>query len=417
MGHRVILGNEINILPGFPFDSDMFTEEAGVQLIRIRDLQTFSSNTYYKGSYNSVYVVKAGDILIGMDGDFNIVKWKGGKGLLNQRILKIYQKADGKVEIDYIYYLLQPMLLKINERTPATTVKHLSTYDISTISLEVPPNPVQKKISYILSTIDKQIEETEAIISKYQAIKQGMLQDLFTRGVDVNTGKLRPSHEEAPKLYKKSPLGLIPKEWEVCVLDNCHTHERYSYTGGPFGSSLKAEHYTSHGVRIIQLQNIGDGHFNDTYKIYTSEKKANELFSCNIYPGDIIIAKMADPLARACIVPDFDKRFLMASDGIRLKVDQSLFDTNYVLETINSHYFRSQATLLSTGTTRERIGLTELKNLRLKKPQLKEQRAISDVLRCTEKDISVSQKEFFKLHLLKQGLMNDLLTGKVDVKL
>src|SRR5699024_5203592 len=71
--------------------------------------------------------------------------------------------------------------------------------------------------------------------------------------------------------------------------------DKYSFTGGPFGSDLKKSDYKDNGIRIIQLQNINDGNFNDNYKIYTSSEKADILKSCNIYPGDIVIAKMADP--------------------------------------------------------------------------------------------------------------------------
>jgi type I restriction enzyme S subunit len=98
--------------------------------------------------------------------------------------------------------------------------------------------------------------------------------------------------------YKDTPIGKIPVDWEVKRLIDTASYEKYTFTGGPFGSDLKEECYTNHGVRIIQLQNIGDGKFLDDYRIFTSEEKANELKSCNIYPGDIIIAKMADPVAK-----------------------------------------------------------------------------------------------------------------------
>ena len=64
------------------------------------------------------------------------------------------------------------------------------------------------------------IEKTEAAIAKYQALKQGMMHDLFTRGIDVKTGKLRPSYQDAPELYQESDLGMIPKDWEVNELGN-----------------------------------------------------------------------------------------------------------------------------------------------------------------------------------------------------
>ncbi|MBU4010630.1 MAG: restriction endonuclease subunit S, partial [Proteobacteria bacterium] len=77
----------------------------------------------------------------------------------------------------------------------------------------------QRKIARILSTVDAVIEKTEAAIAKYKAIKAGMMRDLFTRGIDLATGKLRPSYEDAPELYKESELGWVPKEWEAVRID------------------------------------------------------------------------------------------------------------------------------------------------------------------------------------------------------
>lgn len=156
--------------------------------------------------------------------------------------------------------------------------------------------------------------------------------------------------------------------------------DRYSFSGGPFGSNLKSEEYTENGIRIIQLQNIGDGTFKDEYKIYTSNEKADELFSCNIYPGDIVLSKMGDPVARATLIPDTHDRYLMASDGIRLKVDPTRFDSTFVLNAINSPQFRSTAEGVSGGSTRKRIGLTTLKGLTIYAPPLPEQKKIAEIL-------------------------------------
>ena len=124
---------------------------------------------------------------------------------------------------------------------------------------------------------------------------------------------------------------VVPIGWKLYELkDVALKTDRHSFTGGPFGSNLKSEDYTDYGVRIIQLQNIGDGEFKNKYKIFTSPEKADELSSCNIFPNDIILSKMGDPVARATIIPSFDNRYVMASDGIRLAVDKSRFDTKFI---------------------------------------------------------------------------------------
>ena len=216
------LGDHVSPLSGFPFSSSAFSSEEGFPLIRIRDLLDGKTNLKYTGKYETTYVVKKDDLLIGMDGDFHLVKWKGKDALLNQRILKLIENRHSDLCLDFLFYWLDPFLIEVNEKTAATTVKHLSTYDVVNAIVNAPAYEQQKKIAKILSAVDNLIEKTQALIDKYTSIKQGMMADLFTRGIDLtagpNYGKLRPNVEDAPELYKESELGWVPKEWEVGLL-------------------------------------------------------------------------------------------------------------------------------------------------------------------------------------------------------
>jgi len=211
--------------------------------------------------------------------------------------------------------------------------------------------------------------------------------------------------------YKTTELYELPESWEIKkLIDISDKSDRFSFAGGPFGSNLKTCHYTDCGVRIIQLQNIGDGHFIGTYEVYTSIEKADELKSCNIYPGDIIIAKMAEPVARACIIPANNERYLMCSDGIRLCADRSKYDSRFILYSINSKYFRQNAIAHSTGSTRLRIGLDELRNLDIIIPSFEEQKKIADILSTVDGKIEQTDALIEKTKELKKGLMQQLLT-------
>jgi len=216
--------------------------------------------------------------------------------------------------------------------------------------------------------------------------------------------------------YKNTPIGKIPVDWEVKRLEDTANNEKYSFTGGPFGSDLKEDSHTDDGVRVIQLQNIGDGKFLNEYKIFTSEEKAGQLKNCNIYPGDIIIAKMADPVARACIIPDEDKRYLMASDGIRLSINKEKCDVNFMLYAINSPNFRKNAESHSTGSTRLRIGLTELRNLLIAIPPLKDQKKIAEILTTVDEAIEKTDQIIEKTKEVKKSLMQKLLTRGIGHK-
>ena len=144
--------------------------------------------------------------------------------------------------------------------------------------------------------------------------------------------------------YKQTDVGVIPEDWEITNFESiADKNKKWSITGGPFGSNLKTTDYTDDGIQIIQLQNIGDGKFINESQVFTSEEKANELLSCNIYPGDIILSKMGDPVTRACFIPNIAVRLLMASDGIRLVVNEKYFNKKFIHDYVNSIYFRKRA--------------------------------------------------------------------------
>ena len=218
---------------------------------------------------------------------------------------------------------------------------------------------------------------------------------------------------EVKQGYKKTEVGVIPIVWDVVPFDEiANKHKKWSITGGPFGSNLKVSDYTFDGIQIIQLQNIGDGVFHDESQIFTSKEKANELLSCNIYAGEIILSKMGDPVARACFIPNKAERYVMASDGIRLLVDEAKFSKKFIHDYINSSYFRKRAFEISTGTTRQRIGLPELKTLLVVCPPLPEQTAIANALSDMDSLISQTEKLIEKKKAIKQGAMQELLKPK-----
>lgn len=252
----------------------------------------------------------------------------------------------------------------------------------------------QTAIATALSDVDALLNQLDKLIAKKRDIKQATMQQLLT-------GKKR--------------LAGFSGEWEVKKLgDVADDSHKWSFIGGPFGSNLKSSDYVQDGIRIIQLQNIGDGLFLDDSKIFTSTEKANELISCNIYPDDIIMSKMGDPVARACIIPKIHERYLMCSDGIRLAVNKKKYDTYFIFYSINFPLFRNLAENASTGSTRKRIGLSELKNVELIcPPTLEEQTAIATLLTDMDTEITQLQQRRHKTHALKQGMMQQLLTGKI----
>lgn len=204
--------------------------------------------------------------------------------------------------------------------------------------------------------------------------------------------------------------GFADQKWrKISFIDVSDRKVKWSFTGGPFGSSLQSSDYTEKGVRIIQLQNIGDGEFHNDYQLFTSEEKADELLSCNIYPGDIIMSKMGDPVGRATLIPNYHQRYVMCSDGIRVVVDQSKFSKYFIYTLINSDHFRLLVEKTATGSTRKRIGLDDLKNLPIMVPvDLEEQQKLADCLSSLDELITAENQKLKALQQHKKGLMQQL---------
>lgn len=195
---------------------------------------------------------------------------------------------------------------------------------------------------------------------------------------------------------------------QVQLIDTTDRSVKWSFIGGPFGSNLKSSDYVDDGVRIIQLQNIGDGEFCADYRIFTSIEKADELLSNNIYPGDIIMSKMGDPVGRACLIPEFHDRYVMCSDGIRLVVNEDENDKYFIYSLINSPPFRSVVEKTATGSTRKRIGLDELKSLPMWLPRRPEQQKIAECLSSVDELIAAQARKLDALKTHNKGLMQQL---------
>ena len=225
-----MLGEHIKILSGYAFKSKEFNENGhGIPVVRIRDVGKKKSNTFYSGEYSEEYLLDNGDFLIGMDGDFRLAKWQGGKALLNQRVCKIMSK-ESSLSKEYMYYMVPRELKKIEDTTSFATVKHLSVKKIKDIKILLPPLDHQKKIAAILDAADAYRQKTKSLIEKYDELTQSLFLDMFGDPVTNPKGwdkKIASEYYEVRgrvgwKGYKKTDL----RQDGAIVLGA--THIRYS---------------------------------------------------------------------------------------------------------------------------------------------------------------------------------------------
>jgi type I restriction enzyme S subunit len=239
----------------------------------------------------------------------------------------------------------------------------------------------QRKIAEILETIDNAIEKTDKIIEKYKRIKQGLMQDLLTKGIDEN-GIIR---DEKTHKFKDSPLGRIPEEWEVVRL-------------GEVGEII-------YGERLNDYEYVEDGSsivYGTTGIIARTEKY--------IDVGETIILPRKGSINNKFYV-EKDQKFFVIDTAFYVKFTKMEVNVKYI------YYFLHQVNLelLNEATGVPSLNRENLKNLLLPLPPLPEQQRIAEILSQTDQTIEKEQQYKEKLQRIKQGLMQDLLTGKVRV--
>lgn len=162
---------------GYPFDSALFNSNDGTPLVRIRDVVPGFSNTYTTEKCDECYYVENDDMLIGMDGEFNIAYWKGGHAYLNQRVCKIIPKEG--VHKRYLFYQLMPILKRIENRTAFVTVKHLSAKELNKIELSLPDFPRQQRIADTLDKVSEGIEVCRRMLGELDLMVKAKFVEMF----------------------------------------------------------------------------------------------------------------------------------------------------------------------------------------------------------------------------------------------
>jgi type I restriction enzyme S subunit len=175
------------LLNGYPFDSEFFTRGEGIPLVRIRDLNAEETEVNYVGPIVENAWIQSGDVIIGMDGDFNVARWRGQRALLNQRMCCLRPRGD--TDSGFIAYLLPLPLQVINDLTYSTTVKHLSSRDVRKVLVGAPPEPEQRAISGFLdretSRIDTLVAKVRDAIDRLKELRTALISAAVTGRIDV----------------------------------------------------------------------------------------------------------------------------------------------------------------------------------------------------------------------------------------
>ena len=193
----------------------------------------------------------------------------------------------------------------------------------------------------------------------------------------------------------------LPLGWAWASLDDLALFPKSDIVDGPFGSNLKASEYTDSGLPIIRLQNIDRAQFLQKNIRFISKEKAEQLQRHAFVSGDIVITKLGDPLGKACIVPNSLDRGVIVADVVRVRVEDRFVSKLYLVFVINSEICIEQLERVTKGTTRPRVNLGHIRQLRIALAPLPEQRRIVEEIerRFSQLDAGVSALERAKANL------------------
>jgi type I restriction enzyme, S subunit len=301
------------------------------------------------------------------------------------------------------------------ERTAAgTKMPRTSWKELRALEVFCPDFQSQRNIAEILDTLDTTIRQTEAIIEKLKQVKQGLLHDLLTRGIDAN-GELRPPQSQAPHLYKDSQLGWIPQEWEVRQLQELLSADDPAMRSGPFGSALLKHELVETGLPLLGIDNVHVEQFNTDFTRFVTEKKFNELARYAVRPLDLMITIMGT-VGRCCVVPEGIGQALSSKHTWTITLDRAKYSPLLAMLQINyCEWVLSQFAKDEQGGIMSAIRSETLRTVILPTPPIEEQLELQPRMQAISSRIDAESSAVQKFRLAKSGLMDDLLTGRVRV--
>ena len=372
---KKLLPEVCTIQYGFPFDSAKFSDSNGMPLIRIRDVVRGYSETYTTEEYKSEYIVHENDLLIGMDGEFNIAKWGKTPALLNQRVCRLAPKDS--IDNDYLFYFMPIALKRIEEKTPFVTVKHLSAKELNKIEIPVLPLEEQRKIAETLSKVDELIAFRDRQLAKLDELVKARFVGMF------GDCKTNPKNWKTKALEKIANVGSSKRVFVEELQDS----------GIPFyrGTEIGA---LAEKKAVIPALFITEEHYKQLCETTGKPQK-----------GDLLMPSIC-PDGRIWIV-DTDEPFYF-KDGrvLWVHLTSANYNSVFLLYTLKDRIMTDYASIAS-GTTFAELKIFALKKCKIFDVPLELQNQFANFVERVDQQKQTVQQSLEKLELMKKALMQE----------
>jgi len=359
---------------GYAFDSACFTDDNSYPpLVRVRDVKRGFSETFYAGKYPEEYILHAGNLLIGMDGEFNIARWKSIDALLNQRVCKLVAKEGTNEE--YLRFAMVKELKVIEDKTAFVTVKHLSAKELNKLELDMPSLEEQELRANSLVNIEKIISLRKEEIRQLDNLIKARFVEVFGNP-DTNS-----------------------KGWNECVLS-----EKLNVVGG---YTFKSDQFDEiSGIPVLRIGNINAGFFKPVNLVYWHEDENLERYA--IYPGDLVMSLTGtvgkDDYGNVCILGDEYEMYYLNQRNAKLEIKEGI-DKYYLSQLLKFAQIKKRLTGISRGVRQANISNKDILNLVVPVPPIELQEQFANFVHQVDKSKVAVQKALDETQLLFDSLM------------
>lgn len=292
------------------------------------------------------------------------------------------------------------------------TMHRISRTMLGHLPILLPPIDEQCAIADYLEAeckkIDDLIAREEKRVSLLHEVRLSILTKAVLQGLNVRV-------ETAPN--KHNWLGNIPKHWKIMPLRYTATAKGCCFIDGDWIESKDIDYDGS--IKYLTTGNVGSGFYKEQGLGYITEEKFKELDCTDVLPGDLLISRLNEPIARTCIVPDLGSRIVTAVDNVIFRPNPNILDRKFACYYLNNGRLTEHANIIARGATMHRVSRTMLGHLPVVLPPLDEQRHIVAFLdkECNQYDNRIvrANHQIDLLKEYKQSLITEVVTGKRKV--
>lgn len=357
---------------GYAFDSKCFTDDSCYPpLVRIRDVKRGYSETYYSGDYPKEYVLASGDLLVGMDGEFNIARWKCDGALLNQRVCKLIAKKGTNEE--YLRFAMTKALKEIERRTAFVTVKHLSAKELNKLQLSVPDLSEQNRVAKILSRLEKVIDLRRQELQKLDNLIKARFVERFGDPVD-------------------NPMGWNKKRLQDIVSDDCSISYGIVQTGDDKEEGVPVFRPVDIVNRVPKLDELKK----------TTEEISNK-YKRTILKGREMLITVRANIADTCIVGEEFKGCNVGRGIVPIRTKEDIMVLEFLKYLMDSKHLNDD--IKRKAITLIQLNMEDLREVELIIPPVEQQKIFVDFAKKIDKSKVEVQKALDETQKLFDSLM------------